>query len=132
MPLVQPKIKPPSRGTLAKYGLTLRDWWLMAERQEYTCPVCQQPFGERKLVIDHEHVAGWRARKRRKSKKLHQGKRKDIKLRVMTPQQRRPYVRGILHAWCNGWIRSWLTLSRTRSILTYLEAYEGRKTDAQG
>lgn len=128
MPKVRPPLpEPPSEGTLRSYGLTHELWLAMAERQGCICPVCQQPFGDRKLVIDHEHVAGWKARKRRKSKRKVAGKRKEVRLRVMTPEQRRPHVRGILHAWCNGFVRAWLTLPRARSIVAYLEAHEARR-----
>lgn len=120
-------MKPPSRSTLARYGLSVEEWWAIARRQLGICPICQQLFGNRRLAIDHEHVAGWRARKRRKSKRKVGGERKEIKVRVMTPVQRKRYVRGILHAWCNGFVRSWLTLPRAKSIVAYLEDYEARK-----
>lgn len=117
--------KPPSTGTLRTYGLTTIEWLDMARRQNCICPVCQQPFGDRKLVIDHEHVRGWKARKG----KLKSGKRRATKdQRVMTPEQRRPYVRGILHAWCNGYVRAWLTLTRAKSIVAYLEMYHEGKS----
>lgn len=112
--------KPPSVSTLRNYGLTADDWWAMARRQAYTCPVCRQPFGERKLVVDHEHVKGWRARKR----KLKNKNRATKDVRVMTPEQRRPHVRGILHAWCNGYVRAWLTLERAESIVAYLKKHK--------
>ena len=121
------KLRPPSAKTLASYGLTEADWWAMVRRQKGVCPICQQPFGDRKLAIDHEHVKGWRARKRRKSKRKVGGKRADVRLRVMTPAERRPHVRGILHLWCNGLVRSWLTLPRARSIVAYLEAHAARR-----
>lgn len=121
MPPVPP---PPTAATLAKYGLTAADWNVMCRRQGCICPVCQQPFGDRKLAIDHAHVKGWRARKG----KLRSGKRRANRdARVMTPAERRPWVRGILHMWCNGLVRQWLTLPRARSIVAYLEAHEARR-----
>jgi hypothetical protein len=124
MPSRKVTVRPPSKATLANYGLTAQDWLDMASRQNCTCPICQQPFGDRKLVIDHEHVRGWKARKG----KLKSGKVRAKKdQRVMTPAQRKPHVRGILHAWCNGYVRSWLTLARAESILKYLQAHEGRR-----
>ncbi len=99
----------------------------MCVRQGWCCPVCTQPFGDRKLAIDHEHVKGWRARKRRKGTKRVGGKRVEVRVRVMTPAERKPHVRGVLHMYCNGLIRSWLTLARTKTILAYLEAHESRK-----
>lgn len=122
----KPTCKPPSEGTLRNYGLTVEDWWAMAKAQEFTCPICTQPFAERKLVVDHEHVKGWKARK----SKLKSGKNRAKKdQRVMTPDQRRPYVRGILHAWCNGYVRAWLTLPRARSIVAYLEQHAQRRSN---
>lgn len=116
---------PPSQATLRSYGLTVDDWLAMVRQQKQTCPICKQPFGERKLVIDHEHVKGWRARKG----KLKSGKRRATKdQRVMTPEQRRVYVRGVLHAWCNGYVRGWLTLERAESIVAYLRVYHQRKS----
>ncbi len=124
MPLKPPR--PPSVGTLRSYGLTAADWYAMCRRQGYTCPVCRQPFGDRKLVIDHEHVKGWRARKG----KLKSGRVRAKKdQRVMTPEQRRPHVRGVLHMWCNGYVRAWLTLDRATSILVYLQDHERRRRD---
>lgn len=118
----------PKEATLREYGLDRAAWLAMAKRQRWTCPICEQPFGDRALAIDHEHVAGWKARKRRKGKTVRGGKRVDVRVRVMTPEQRRPYVRGILHSWCNRFVRSWLTLSRARSIVAYLEDFEVRRS----
>ena len=122
-------VKPPSQGTLRKYGLTEAEWRAMCRRQEWRCPVCGEPFGERPLAIDHEHVAGWKARKRRKGKRRVDGKRIDVRVRVMTPEERKRYVRGVLHSWCNRFVRSWLTLARAESILRYLEAHEARNNN---
>lgn len=124
MPTLPTEIRVPSVATLRRYGLSVDDWWDMARRQNITCPVCQQSFGDRLLVVDHEHVKGWRARKR----KLKSGRRRAAKdQRVMTPEQRRQHVRGILHAWCNGYVRAWLTLERAESIVRYLREHERRR-----
>lgn len=115
---------PPTKKTLDNYGLTPADWAAMCLRQGNVCPICLKPFADRKLVVDHAHVAGWKARKGR----LKSGRRRANKdVRVMTPAQRRPHVRGVLHAWCNGLVRSWLTLPRAKAIVAYLEAHERRK-----
>lgn len=118
---------PPTKGTLRKYGMTEDDWATICARQGFRCPVCSEPFGGRKLAIDHEHVAGFRARKRRKSKRGRSGKRSNVRVRVMMPEERKEYVRGILHAWCNRFVRRWLTLPRARTILNYLEDHDRRK-----
>lgn len=128
MPVPTHAVKPPTDCTLRKYGLTAADWLAMAKLQRWTCPVCQQPFGDRKLVVDHEHVAGFKAGKKRKSRdKRGRSKTGIVRVRAMCPADRKPYVRGILHAWCNGFVRRWLTLSRAASILAYLQAHEERK-----
>lgn len=119
MPKVDPPPKPPSLGTLRKYGLTPDDWERMCDRQSDICPVCGEPFGNRPLAIDHEHVRGWRARKAPL-------KGRQRKRRVMGPEERRKHVRGILHSYCNRFVRKWLTLSRARSIVRYLEAHAER------
>ena len=127
MPKIVRRHVPPTEATLRKYGLTADDWHEMARQQRGICPVCQEPFGDRKLAIDHEHVRGFRARKRRKGKKKRDGVRVDVRVRVMQPEERRRHVRGILHSWCNRFVRRWLTLCRARSIVAYLEAHEQRR-----
>lgn len=122
MPRIERQAKPPTEATLRKYGLTVEDWWAMHALQRGICPICRDPFGDRALAIDHEHVRGFRARKKRRRKKGDG----TIKVRVMPPAERRRHVRGILHAWCNRFVRRWLTLDRARSIVAYLEAHELR------
>lgn len=118
---------PPTLVTLRRYGMEVADWYAICDRQrdkrtgEFTCPICTNPFGDRRLVIDHEHVKGFKARK------VRQRDGRQFKVRVMAVEERRQHVRGIVHAWCNGWIRSWLTLERTESILNYLRAHESRR-----
>lgn len=116
-------LKPPSRGTLTKYGMTEADWLLLCEACDHTCVVCGKEFGDRPLVIDHEHVKGFKAHKKRKAKKGHQ-----IKVRVMPPSERRKYVRGVIHNYCNRFVRRWLTLNRAKAIVAYLEAFERRRS----
>ncbi len=118
---------PPSDTTLKRYGLTEADWFAMCRRQRGVCPVCNGPFGDRQLVVDHAHVAGFKANKWKKRGD------KRWRVRVMTPADRRIHVRGVLHAWCNGLVRKWLTEDRARSILAYLEAHRARsETSARG
>lgn len=118
---------PPSSKTLAAYGLTADEWLTICRRQRCVCPVCLKPFGDRMLVTDHEHVAGFKARKRRKAKGSKRGKGKEVRVRVMTPEERKRHVRGVLHAWCNGLVRQWLTLERAESICAYLRAHAARR-----
>lgn len=116
-------VKPPSAGTLTKYGLTKDDWLALCEACNYTCVVCGKEFGDRPLVIDHEHVRGFKARKKRKAKVGGHY----IKVRVMKPSERRQYVRGVIHNYCNRFVRRWLTLARAKAIVAYLEAFERRR-----
>lgn len=118
---------PPSAGTLARYGLTAAEWLAICRRQRCVCPVCLKPFGDRKLVTDHEHVKGFKARRRRKTKKARNGERKVIRVRVMSQEERKRHVRGVVHAWCNSYIRAWLTLERAESIVEYLRAHRDRR-----
>lgn len=119
--------KPPSRATLAKYGLTEAEWLGMCAACDNTCVVCGKPFDDRPLVIDHEHVKGFKARKKRKAKKGGH----TIKVRVMSQAERRKYVRGVIHNYCNRFVRSWLTLDRAKAIVKYLEAFERTRAKAQ-
>lgn len=112
-----PLPKPPTRDTLRAYGLTAEDWLALCRRQRWLCPVCGEPLGNRKLAIDHEHVAGFRAHKTLRGRRV----------RSMSQDERRQHVRGILHAYCNRFVRKWLTLDRASRILDYLKAHEQRK-----
>lgn len=118
--------KPPTIGTLRSYGLTEADWVRLCEACDCTCVVCGKPFGDRPLAIDHEHVKGFRATKRVKAKQKRKGakERHTIKVRVMPQEERRRYVRGVIHNFCNRFIRRWLTLDRAEAIVRYLRAFE--------
>lgn len=121
-------VKPPSKGTLAKYGMTEVEWWALAKACRFTCVICGKPFADRRLAIDHEHVAGWRARKRKKMAGGKVRKKYDPKSRVMTPQERKRYVRGVVHNFCNTYVRFWMTLERVTAIRNYLQAYHDRES----
>lgn len=110
---------PPRLSTLRKYGLTEADWLKLCEDCNYTCVVCGKPFEDRPLVVDHEHVKGFKAHKKKKGKKG-----QTMSVRVMGPDVRRQYVRGVIHHYCNRFVRSWLTLPRAQAIVAYLEAFE--------
>lgn len=122
MPELSPGPKPPSRDTLAKYGLTAEDWMGMCRACRFTCVVCGKPFGGRPLVVDHEHVKGFKAHKTVRAK----GSGRPKKVRVMSPADRRRHVRGVIHNYCNRFVRRWLTLDRARAIVKYLEAHHAR------
>lgn len=125
--LVRSEVRAPSLATLRKYGLDEPAWREICERQGWRCPICSEPFGDRLLAIDHEHVAGFKARKRRKGKKRGEdGKRIEVRVRVMPPEERSRHVRGVLHSFCNRFVRRWLTIDRAQRILQYLEAHRER------
>lgn len=122
-----PPVKLPAKATLTKYGLTEAEWLGLCAACNHTCVVCGKPFGDRPLVVDHEHVKGFKARKKRKAKEGGH----TIKVRVMGPAERRKYVRGVIHNYCNRFVRSWLTLPRARAIVAYLEAFERTRAAAE-
>lgn len=110
----------PTKATLAKYGLAQEDWDRLCKSCNYTCVICGKPFEDRPLVVDHEHVKGFKARKKIKSK----DRKKTIKVRVMPPEERKKYVRGVIHNFCNRFVRRWLTLERAEAIVKYLREFE--------
>jgi len=116
--------KTPRLATLRKYGLIEKDWHHLCEACNFTCVICGKPFGDRPLVVDHEHVKGFKAHKKRKTKKGD----KTIKVRVMPPEERKKHVRGVIHNFCNRFVRRWLTLERAESIVKYLRAFEASKS----
>ncbi len=121
----RPALKPPSKQTLSKYGLTVDEWRALCKKCAYTCFVCGKPFGDRPLVVDHEHVKGFRATK---AVRFKDRKRAGVRrVRKMPAEERRQYVRGVLHNYCNRFVRKWLTLERARAIVAYLEAYHESK-----
>ncbi len=48
------------RHLLRKYGLTMKDWWLMLEEQDYKCPGCLRYLHPDvgKVCVDHDHETG--------------------------------------------------------------------------
>lgn len=113
---------PPRLATLRKYGLNESDWVRFCQSCNCVCVICGKPFGNRPLAVDHEHVRGFKARKKKKAKNG-----KTIKVRVMPPEERKKHVRGVIHNFCNRFVRRWLTLERAESIVKYLRAFEASK-----
>lgn len=98
--------KPPSIGTLRKYGLTAADWLSILRRQGGGCGVCGRRPPTVLLCIDHEHVRGWRKLK---------------------PQERRRHVRGIACYHCNHRLLGrFITIDGIKLALVYLKAYADR------
>lgn len=100
-------IRIPRAGTLAKYGVDV-DWF--CRRVEYQCgrcAVCGNAPSTGRLVIDHEHVGGWKK---------------------MPPEKRRLYVRGLVDWYCNhAYLGRGITVVKARGVVSYLEAYEQQK-----
>ena len=98
-------IRPPTKATLRKYGITENEWLNFLALQEWVCPICK-----RRPAIwntDHEHVPGW--------KKL-------------PAHERRRYVRGVLCTHCNFRIvHSNLAADMAERMAAYLRAYEARR-----
>jgi hypothetical protein len=100
-------ISPPSKATLRKYGWSDERWLLQYRIQDGCCAVCKQVPRSGRLVIDHEHVKGWKA---------------------MRPERRAKYVRGLTCWWCNhAYLGRGITVEKARGVLAYLLAYEERK-----
>lgn len=97
----------PTLPTLKKYGGTEELWYEVAARQGFVCGACGKLPTTFRLVIDHEHVRGWKK---------------------MAPADRWQYVRGLLCWTCNGFrLARGATVANLRGAAEYLEAYELRK-----
>lgn len=103
-------VKPPLPETLRKYGLSLDDWREILERQGNVCAICELEPKSGRMVVDHEHVRGY--------KKL-------------PPEERKRRIRGILCWFCNHWyVGRSITVKKARNVVAYLEEYEARKPAA--
>jgi hypothetical protein len=100
-------INPPSAPTLKKYGLTEADWWRILESQGAVCCICKLVPSTGRLVIDHEHVKGWKK---------------------MPDAQRKLYVRGLLCWFCNHvYVGRGITIAKAQNVVVYLEQYAIRR-----
>ena len=103
----------PTPATLKRYGGTVELWSDLVHAQDGKCGVCgKQPTpnkttGHVRLVIDHEHVRGWKA---------------------MPPEERWTYVRGLVCWFCNHYyLGRGLTLEKALGVVSYLRRYLARK-----
>ncbi len=97
------KIKLPTQTTLNKYGLTEKDWIELYKSHGGICPICERPLDTR-VCVDHHHVKGFRK---------------------MKPEQKKKYVRGLLHWVCNHYyLGRGITIQRARNVVIYLEKFE--------
>jgi len=98
-------MKPPKPATLRKYGMSEEEWQEMWHDQGEICPICGR--SEALMVVDHEHVRGWKK---------------------MPPEQRKLYARGIICSWCNMRIVGrGATAKKLINGAHYLLRYEMRK-----
>lgn len=111
-----PPPRPPTEGTLAKYGLTLEEWWSYIpydeEQQAYVCVVCERPPRTGRFVVDHRHVPRYSA---------------------LPDMERKRYVRGVICTTCNHYILTrYGTPLKHRNAAKYLEEFERRFNSEHG
>ena len=95
----------PAPATLAKYGMALDFWLRMAKDQDWRCAVCRK--NPKRLVIDHEHVPGYKH---------------------MPPALRLRHVRGLTCDSCNHYVLTrYADANKHRQAAEYLERYERRR-----
>lgn len=99
--------------TLAKYGLTEKDFLAILESQNGICPICHKipnpskRDGKIRFVIDHYHAKGYAK---------------------LPPEKRKAYVRGLVCWYDNRYFLSkGITAEKAKNITTYLEEFERRK-----
>lgn len=98
------EIKAPSKVTLKKYGLSEQEWLSIFDAQGRKCLICEQT--DKKWVIDHAHVKGFKK---------------------MSLEDRKKYVRGILCTYCNfRMLPKGMNLQKAKNIVSYLETFESR------
>lgn len=96
----------PTDKTLAKYGLTRNDFFVILERQGFVCPICgkvptpSKKTGKRRWVVDHIHVRGFRD---------------------MPPEKKRTYVRGVTCWFDNHYfLAKGITAEKAERMVKYL------------
>ncbi len=101
-------MKPPTKVTLKKYGLTLSAWWALFDSQERACGLCGNDT--RQMNIDHIHTVRWKK---------------------MKPDQRVQWVRSILCNMCNRFLlgptRYGFRAEHYRMAADYLERWAARE-----
>jgi hypothetical protein len=105
-------IKQPSAATLKRYGLTVDSWRALGDEQGWCCYVCEKEPSTGRLVIDHEHVKGWKH---------------------MPAEERVKHVRGMLCFFCNHYyVGRSINVRKARRVMEYLMRHEARKIQASG
>lgn len=101
---------PPSKATLDKYGLSAAEWSAILARQFGACAICGNVPPSGRLVVDHDHVRGWKR---------------------LPPEKRKLHVRGLL-CWlpCNRYyVGRSITLIKAEAVVRYLTAHNERMLD---
>jgi hypothetical protein len=98
-------LKTPTKGTLARYGLSLPEWERMATVQAGLCAVCRRLPLSGRLCIDHEHAKGWKR---------------------MPDAQRKRYVRGLLCYTCNRFRVGRMNITLAESVAAYFRRPPGQ------
>lgn len=106
-------ISTPAPTTLAKYGGTVELWAALLASQGGVCGVCgkvpspSKRDGKVRMVMDHEHVRGWKK---------------------MPPEQRWLYVRGLTCWFCNStYLGRGMTVEKAEGVVRYLKRYMERR-----
>ena len=86
---------------LRLYGITIDDYNRMLEEQGGVCAICQIKSGKT-LHVDHKHVEGYS---------------------LMTPEEKRKYVRGLLCSRCNTTIFALEDFGFVDNARKYLKNY---------
>jgi hypothetical protein len=100
-------IQVPTLATLRKYGFDETTWRAFLDEQDGVCGACGKVPSTNRLVIDHEHVRGWKQ---------------------MAPALRSQFVRGLLCWSCNHYrLARGATVDNLRGAAAYLERYQARR-----
>jgi hypothetical protein len=119
----QTEVQPPTKSTLTKYGFgqgpaalsedPALDWLFLLADQGGVCPICEKlptpgkSTGLIRMVVDHEHVRGWK---------------------LMEPGRRRQYVRGLTCWFCNStYLGRSINIFKASNVVAYLTAYARRR-----
>ena len=99
-------LKEPSKQTLKKYGLSLKEWHDMADSQNQVCYICNKLPKSQILCVDHVHVK---------------------KFKQLPAKKKKKWVRGLLCRYCNLRVASKaINLEKAIRLVSYLQAFEDK------
>lgn len=106
----KPPILEPRPETVAKYGMTIGDFMLMAKEQGWACAICKKTPPSGRLVVDHHHHSSG-------------------KWKTWPAPRRKAAVRGLLCMLCNRFcVGRGVTVEKARAAVAYLEAFAARSS----